>query len=120
MSTFQTVVNDALKSARRNVRVGISFESDNIKITRPGSCNEIMLPTRASSWDDQIMVNVNDIKSIKTKERFDYYLILGMYDGTIIKIKYSFSSNMKRDLNKIMEMRSYRPTQTTTGFYFEF
>jgi len=66
---------------------------------------EIMLPSQAFGWDDQVMVNVHNIREIRTESDFDYYLILNMYDGREIRVKYSFKSRMQTDLNKILKLR---------------
>ena len=113
---MQTIIDEIFKT----VKVGIKIGSNNIQITN--ARNEMMLPSKASLWEDQILVDLNDIRSIRTKEDFDYYIILDMYDGRQISLKYSFSSNMKRDLNLIIERRQShrRPRTSGTEFYFEF
>ena len=66
---------------------------------------EIMLPSHAFGWDEQIMINVNNIREIRTESNFDYYLVLTMHDCRTIRIKYSFRSRMKEDLEKILRLR---------------
>jgi len=115
-SKFNKILNGILTS----IKVGISL-GDNIQVSK--SRNEILLPSHAGHWDNQIMIDVNEIQSMRTEDNWDYYLLLKMYDGQRIKIKYSFASRRKMDLNKIMKMRDhysgYSP-RPAAEFYFEF
>jgi len=120
MEHIRKSMNDIFQTAKKAIKIGVTIASDNIKVTSPKPRTEILLPSQAGLWDDQIMVDVSDIRTIRTKEDFDYHLILGMYSGNEITITYSFASKMKKDLNKIMDMRSRPIRRSTTGFYFEF
>lgn len=91
-----------------SVSIQVSNNKGNISVThkqpRPVSC-DIVLPTNPSLGEEQIMVNVADIAHLRTEHDWDYFLILDMYDGREIKIKYSFSSNRKKDVDKILKLR---------------
>jgi len=118
---METILNEIFK----NVKVGIKI-GNNVRVTKShrrgwSRRNEIMLPSKAGMWEDQIMVDIEQIVTIRTKTDFDYCIIMDMYDGTKVTVEYSFPSNMRKDLNKIMERRQgthLRPSDA--GFYFEF
>ncbi len=70
---------------------------------RPSCMNNIiMLPTKPRFMsDEQVMINLDEVRYISTKSGFDYYIIIELYSGRTFEIEYSFSSNMKKDMNII-------------------
>lgn len=67
--------------------------------------NEIILPTNAWGSQATVTVNVHEIKRMSSTGGFDPALILDMYNGQRISIKYTFSSRLREDMEKIVEMR---------------
>ena len=97
----KAIMGDLMDSIFGNTKIEIRVGNRK----RRETINEIILPTRAWMNDDRITVNVREIRSMRSKGGFDPVLILDMYDGRKIRISYTFSSNLRNDMEEIMKLR---------------
>ena len=91
--------------------IGNILSTTNIRVRRGAPVREsaeMLLPSTVSLWDEQIMINVHDIREIRTVNDYDYFIEMIMNDGREISIKYTFRSRMHTDLEKIMNLREVR------------
>ena len=71
------------------------------------SKHEIGLPTKAG-WldDDKIVVDVSEIRTLKTKFQFGHYLVLRMKDGRKVEVFYNDNEKCRtKDIDKIVKMQ---------------
>ena len=110
------VIMDALDSASETRKATNAFNKP----------REIMLPSSEKAfWNSsRVLVNVNEVSNISTTSKDGtHVLVLEKFDGEVIKISYTWKSNLNTDLRKLLKLRGVHPDHcldTASSMNFNF